>query len=61
MMREQSLNYHSFLLRIWEQDGEWRATLQEVSSGECKHYASLFELYVKLLELTNDKQHENCH
>ena len=39
--------YQSYLLRIWKEnhDGEWRASLQNVASGECRNYASLNELY----------------
>ncbi len=42
--------YQSYLLRVWKENpaGEWRATLQNVVSGECRHYASLTDLYVLL-------------
>jgi hypothetical protein len=39
--------YQSYLLRIWKEnpDGELRASLQNVASGECRNYASLTDLY----------------
>jgi hypothetical protein len=40
-------HYLSFLLRIWKDsmNGEWRATLQNVVTGECRHYATLPDLF----------------
>ena len=39
--------YQSYLLRVWKEnpDGEWRASLQNVTSGECRNYATLADLY----------------
>jgi hypothetical protein len=59
MMLDQSTTYHSFILRIWQQDGEWHATLQDVKSGECEHFATLLKLYVKLCEITSVTCHES--
>ncbi len=38
-----SLNYHSYLLRVWQSgpDGQWRASLQYVQSGETLRFADL--------------------
>ena len=42
--------YQSYLLRVWKEDpdGELRASLRNVSSGECRHYASLIDLNILL-------------
>jgi hypothetical protein len=59
-MLETNRNYLSYLLRIWKDsaDGEWHATLQDVFSGDCYHFATLFELYVNLQELTSGTRQE---
>ena len=56
-MYEQKSNYFSYLLRVWKDsvDGEWHASLQDVISGECHHYPTLYELYVNLWELTSQE------
>lgn len=35
--------YQSYLLRIWKEgpDLDWRASVQEIASGETRHFASL--------------------
>jgi hypothetical protein len=42
-------DYQSYLLRIWrtggKQTSEWRASLEEVSSGDIHSFASLEELF----------------
>jgi hypothetical protein len=60
-MPEKNRNYLSYLLRIWKDsaDGEWHATLQDVFSGDCYHFATLFELYVNLQELTSGNRQGN--
>jgi len=42
--------YQSYLLRVGREspDGEWWACLQNVTSGECRNYASLTDLYILL-------------
>jgi len=62
-MPETNRNYLSYLLRIWKDsaDGEWHATLQDVFSGDCYHFATLFELYVNLQELTSGNTQENSN
>ncbi len=41
--------YYSFLLRIWrtgqKEEGEWRATLEHITSGEKYVFTSLKELF----------------
>jgi hypothetical protein len=56
-MREMNCNYLSYLLRVWKDsiDGEWHATIQDVISGESYHFATLYELYVNLRELTSER------
>jgi hypothetical protein len=60
-MPETSRNYLSYLLRVWKDsaDGEWHATLQDVFSGDCYHFATLLELYVNLQALTSGNKQEN--
>lgn len=38
--------YRSYLLRLWQSDVQatWRASLQEVSSGEITHFPSIRSL-----------------
>jgi hypothetical protein len=40
-------HYLSYLLRIWKDssDGEWRASLQEVTSGDYQTFANIASLY----------------
>jgi hypothetical protein len=58
-MKTQNSNHLSYLLRIWNDNdgGEWHATVQDVISGECFHYATLYELYVNLKEFTREDGH----
>ena len=60
-MPETNRNYLSYLLRIWNDsaDGEWHATLQDVFSDDCYHFATLLELYVNLQELTSGNMQGN--
>jgi len=41
-------NYHSFLLRLWQVHGEtgtdWRASLQDVETGELQGFSGLAAL-----------------
>ena len=56
MGMEKQANYLSFLLRIWrvEEDGgqEWRASLENVGSGEMRGFTSLEELTSYITQLT---------
>ncbi len=57
IMKPQQHHYHSYLIRIWKENArvEWRASAQDVASGEFKYFASLVDLY-HFLEHTPD----NC-
>jgi hypothetical protein len=60
MTQDQSV-YHSFLLRLWEAkaDGEsgWRASLEQVDTGERLGFTDLAELFRFLESLTQpDRQ-----
>jgi hypothetical protein len=46
-MKTTELFYLSYLLRIWREGshGEWRASLQNIATGECHSYASPGELF----------------
>ena len=48
-------DYHSYLLRLWRVQGEegdcWRASLEEVQTGELKGFADLAALVDYLEEL----------
>lgn len=46
--------YQSYLLRLWREsiNGEWRASLQNVSTGQCRYFASLSQLCNFLEETT---------
>jgi hypothetical protein len=40
--------YQSYILRLWREsaDGEWRASLQNVTSGDVKNFPSLSDLFM---------------
>lgn len=59
-MCEQKSTYQSYLIRIWRDsdEGDWHVTLQNVISGACYHFASLYELYINLGELTRGKAND---
>lgn len=46
--------YQSYLLRLWREsiNGEWRASLQNVTTGQCRYFASLPQLCAFLEETT---------
>ncbi|MCI0521515.1 MAG: hypothetical protein L0Z70_14815 [Chloroflexi bacterium] len=46
-MKTTELYYMSYLLRIWREGshGEWRASLQNIATGECLSYASPSDLF----------------
>jgi hypothetical protein len=53
--------YRSFLLRLWQimekGEQEWRASLENVETGEKHGFTNLEELWVYLLQVTaNDDQ-----
>ncbi len=55
-MKAQHRNYHSYLLRIWREttEAEWRASVQDIASGEFKYFANLVELYHFLEQTPED-------
>ena len=54
-MKKQA-GYHSFLLRLWQvkEDGgqEWRATLENVESGEKRGFTNVEDLLAFLSQVT---------
>lgn len=46
-MKAKHRHYHSYLLRIWKEnvDASWRASAQDIATGEFKYFASLVELH----------------
>jgi hypothetical protein len=60
-MDQLQRNYHSYLLRLWrvKEDGEdWRATLEDVVTGELRGFTDLATLMAYLKELDTLKQDE---
>lgn len=61
-MRTIATRYHSFLLRIWRDDFEsdWRASLQDVKTGDCHYFASL-EALTRFLALKTGEPARSPH
>jgi hypothetical protein len=40
--------YQSYLVRLWKEGAEsdWRASIQDIASGECKYFSQLGELFL---------------
>ena len=57
MDKKKQAGYYSFLLRLWQvkEDGgqEWRATLENVESGEKRGFTSVEELLAYLSQVTS--------
>ncbi len=60
---QKLLQYHSYLLRFWQETGppihsanEWRFSLEDVQTGERKGFADLELLIVFLNEQANNFQ-----
>ena len=56
-----NLPYQSYLLRMWKErvEGGWRATLQDIATGECKHFATLEEMFKYLVSAADRRaQHK---
>lgn len=53
-MKASTRLYQSYLLRMWKEnaEGDWRSSLQDVSSGECSTFISLDEMFVFLRQRT---------
>ena len=53
---EKTTHYHSFLLRLWrvkeEHRYEWRASIENIESGEKRGFTSLIELQEYLAQMT---------
>ena len=49
-------NYYSYLLRLWQvgagEGAAWRASLEEIPTGERRAFASLHDLFAYLREQT---------
>ena len=63
-MTHNQSDYHSYLLRMWrvkdEIGGSWRASLEEVHSGELHGFADLAALlrYLEALGCANQQEGE---
>jgi hypothetical protein len=60
-MKHTPSDYHSFLLRLWREkdDGEqWRASLEDVATGEQLGFANLAALLRYLEGLGSTRQEE---
>ncbi len=54
--RPRSLNYRSFLLRVWRDDTRkpWRVSLQTVHDEQLHHFTNLEAMYAHLLAQMSD-------
>lgn len=50
--RVEEPDYVSYLLRLWREDGIWRASLESTRTGELRPFAGLAELFDHLREQT---------
>ena len=61
-MEAKQNDYQSYLLRMWltqEEDGEqWRASLEEVQSGELRGFSKLADLLEYLKAVTTPEEPE---
>lgn len=46
-MKAQERYYRSFLVRLWKEyaGSEWRASIQDIASGECRYFSEMGELF----------------
>lgn len=46
-MKNKHHIYQSYLVRLWKEGAEsdWRASIQDIASGECKYFSQLGELF----------------
>ena len=61
-MKSLSINYQSYLLRIWQERvyGTWRASLTDISTRECHAFSNINTLYTFLHEKTlSEAESEN--
>jgi hypothetical protein len=62
-MKTIQSDYHSYLLRLWrvKEDGDdWRASLEDVVTGELHGFTDLATLIQYLGELDNARQDETA-
>ncbi len=58
-MQKRERPYHSYLLRLWQEDDSaesWRASLQDVPTGDHRGFGSLAELAAFLQEIAVQEQ-----
>jgi hypothetical protein len=57
-MRSNILMYQSYLLRLWREsnDGDWRASLQNIATGKCVNFSSMAALCAHLEDCANEPQ-----
>lgn len=55
-MKVPPTTYESYLLRLWcEKDGaDWRASLENIVTHECHHFANLYSLFKFINEMTGE-------
>ena len=49
-MKSSTTTYQSYLLRLWceAEKGEWRATVEDVATGECHNFPNMASLFAFL-------------
>lgn len=54
-MMKKSLNYYSYLLRLWREDdaAPWRASLEDPHTGERRNFARLQDVFKAIEEETS--------
>jgi hypothetical protein len=57
-MAPRPQNYHSYLLRLWQVGVDWRASLEDVETGELQGFAGLAALIDYLEKQTFAKEVE---
>lgn len=56
-MEKHESNYRSYLLRLWRDkktDTLWRVMLQDIETGEQRHFSDLDNAFRFLAKVTND-------
>ena len=53
--------YQSYILRLWREsvNGEWRASLQSVTSGDVKNFGSLSDLFMFICQETDQPPYQS--
>jgi translation elongation factor EF-Tu-like GTPase len=64
-MAEKSRVYQSYLLRMWEADGNgvpvWRCSLEETKTGQQHHFSSINALIHFLQKMENEPKEPPTH